>query len=147
MAQVLGDRIQGQPVSRTGGVLHREAITKEAVVSFQSLDHEKVEGKPQRAPPVGVAAKHPGGGLGRFVVDRGAHAFDVELVRVIQVKGGNRPQTVGGQELLLVEQLGEYPLEPFGADNSKEKLAVARFPVEEPGLRQLVRVVEPLVAE
>ena len=66
---------------------------------------------------------------------------------MIQVKGGDRPQAVGGEELLLVEELGKYPLEPFHAHHPEEKLPVARFPVEDPGFRQLLRIVEPLVVE
>ena len=91
--------------------------------------HQVVEGKPQRPPPVGVPAEHGRGGLGRFVVDGGPDALDVQFVGVVPVVGRDGPQTVGGQELGLVEELGEDPLQAVDADHPEQQPPVARAPL------------------
>ena len=85
------------------------------MVALKRVDHQVVEREPERSAPVGVPAEHGGGGLGRLVVDRGAEALDVELVRMVAVVGRQGPQPVRGQELVLVEELGEQPLQAVDA--------------------------------
>ena len=74
-------------------------------------------------------------GLRRLVVDRGPDALDVQFVGVLAVVGGDRPQAVGREELGLVEQLGEHPLEAVDADDAEEQPAVAGLALQQPGCR------------
>ena len=53
------------------------------VVAFQRLDQQVVDGKPDRAAPVGIAAEQAGGGLARLVIDPVFLAVEVENVRPV----------------------------------------------------------------
>ena len=66
---------------------------------------------------------------------------------MVEVVGGDRPQAVWRQELTLVEQLPEHPLQAVWAHNAEEKVALSGLPVYQTAARELVQVVEALVAE
>src|SRR5262249_38229059 len=84
---------------------------KERGERLRVADDWLVEGHRARPPPVRVPAEHGGRRLGRLVVDRGADAVEVERVRVVAMVGGQGAQAVRGEELPLIEQPGEEPLE------------------------------------
>ena len=67
--------------------------------------------------------------------------LDVELVRVLAVVGGHRPEPVGREELALVEELAEQPLEPVDADDAEQQSPVPGRAPEEPELGELLPVV------
>ena len=136
--QVGDDGVQRQPVARAGRVLDGQVVAEEAVVALEGADDQVVEREPERAPPVGVAAEHVRRRLGRLVVDRGVDALDVEHVGVVTVVGGQRPQPVRGQELALVEQLGEQLLQALDADHAQQQPLLARLPAHQPGLAELL---------
>ena len=54
-----------------------------------------------------------------------------ELVRMVAVVGGQGPQPVRGQELVLVEELGEQLLQPVGADDAEKQMPVAGFTADQ----------------
>ena len=109
------------------GYSTRKSVAEVLVVALERADHEVVEREPDRAPPVGVAPEHGGGRLGRLVVDGGRDALDVDAVRVVAVVGGQGPQPVGRQELVLVEQRGQQAAEVVLAHHrQQEALAAGR---------------------
>ena len=130
--QVCGDLVQGQLPARSGRVFDGEVVAEEPVVSLKRLDDQVVQRKPDRASPVGVAAEHGRGGFGRLVVDARLDAFDVDHVGVVAVVGGQGPQAVRGQELGLVEQLGQQPLQPVRAGTGEQQPLIAWLPRSAP---------------
>ncbi len=111
-------------------------------------DDQVVQREPERPAPVGVPAEHRGGGLGRLIVDPEAQAGDIELVRMVAMVGGQRPQPVRGQELVGVEQPGEQPLQAVGAGHAEQEPPVARLTAKQALFAELASVVEaPAVEE
>ena len=60
--------IDGKVGARARGTLDLEIVTVIVVEFLQRLNDEEIDGKPDGAAPVGVAAKQAGAGLGRLVV-------------------------------------------------------------------------------
>src|SRR5438105_9421020 len=58
--QLLRDLAQRCHVSRARRTLDGERVAIEVVISFEGLDHEVVDGKPDRAAPVRVATENVG---------------------------------------------------------------------------------------
>ena len=137
--QVGDDQVQGEPLARAGRVLDLEVIAVEPVVALEGFDHQVVDRHPDRAAPVGVAAEHRRGRLGRLIVDRGLVALGVELVGMIAVVGRQRAQPVRGQELGLVEQLGEQPLQLVRPGHRQQQPLGAGLAAQLRGLGQFLR--------
>src|ERR1700761_5183430 len=57
-AEVVGDFPEVAVVGATRGVWHLEAVAVEVVEALEAADEHKVDGEPDRAAPVGVAAVH-----------------------------------------------------------------------------------------
>ena len=140
--QVGGDLVQGQLLAGPGRVLDREVVAEEPVVPLQDADHQVVQREPDRAAPVGVPAEHGRGGLGRLVVDARRDALDLELVGMVAVIGGQGPQAVRGQELALVEQLGEQPLQPVRPAQAEQQPLLAGLAAQQASLAELVPVAQ-----
>ena len=145
--QIRDDGGQGQLPAGPCRVLDRVVVAEEAVVALQRADHHVVQREPQRTAPVGVAAEHRGGRFGGFVVDSRPYAVDLELVRVLAVVGGHGPQPVGREELLLVEELGEQPLQPVDADDAEQHSPLSRSAPEQAGIGELLPVVQAFTLE
>ena len=107
VGEVLRDLEQRELLAGAGRVLDGEVGADVLVEPGQRPDHQVVHRHPDRAPPVGVAAVHGRGRLGRFVVDGVADAVDRHGVGATVVALRQRSQAVGRQERLLVEELGE----------------------------------------
>ena len=121
IGEVTGDLPQGQVVTGSGGVFDGEVGTEELVVLQQGPDDQVVDREPHRSTPVGVAAVHRGPGFGGFVLDgRVGHPRH-------GVGGGvplrERPQAVGGQECVLVEQGAEQPGQFVHRDDRQQRPA------------------------
>ena len=124
LAEVGGDLLERVLVLRAGRVLELEVVAEEPRVAAECLDDEEVDGHPDRAPPVRVAAEHPGRRLGRLVIDRRVHARNVEDERLLGVDARDGPETVIGEELLLVEEPREEPQHPSDADDAEQQAPV-----------------------
>ena len=83
-------------------------------------DDEQVDRHPDRSPPVGVAAEHAGVRLGRQVVHAVLLAAYVQDERMLLVELGERADSIGAQELVLVEHLGEDPAQPFRVEQGRD---------------------------
>ena len=124
VAEVGADLVEGELPPRAGRVLELEVVAEEARVAVERLHDEEVDRHPDRPPPVRVPAEHAGRRLGGLVVDRGVHALDVEDERIGLVEARDRPEPVGGEERLLVEEAGEEPENSRHSDDPEEDLAV-----------------------
>ena len=138
---------EGELFPGPGRVLQRQIVAEEPVVPAQHLDQQVVEREPQRAAPVGVAAEHRRGGLGRLVVDRGHLAFHVQHVGMVAVVGRQGPQPVRGQELALVEQGRRELFQLAEADEAEQQPLVAGFAAHHALLGERGRVVDALPAQ
>jgi hypothetical protein len=147
LAQVGDDRAQRQLPAGPRRVLDHVVVAEEAVVALQRADHQVVEREPQRSAPVGVAAEHPGGRFGGCVVDSRPHAADLELVRVLAVIAGQRAQPVRREELALVEELGEQPLQAVDADDAEQHCPVSRGAPQESEVGELLAVLQSFALE
>src|SRR5262249_30528245 len=58
LRQQVSDRAQRQQLARTSRALHQEVVAVVAVVFLQRLDQQVIDREPDRAAPVGVAAKY-----------------------------------------------------------------------------------------
>ena len=145
--QVGGDGVEGELLPGPGRVLQRQVVAEEPVVPPQHVDQQEVEREPQRAAPVGVAAEHRRGGLGRLVVDRGHLAFHVQHVRMVAMVGRQGPQPVRGQELALVEQGRRELFQLAEADQAEQQPLVAGFAAHHALLGERGRVVDALPAQ
>ncbi len=101
--QLLGDLVERHVLARAGRALDAELVAVERVHLNQRADDERVDRRPDRPAPVGVAAEHPGVGLGRKIADAVFAAAGVEHVRVLQVIARDRADAVVAQELVGVE--------------------------------------------
>ena len=81
VGEVLRDLQERELRARAGRVLHGELGADVLVEPGERPDDEVVHRHPDRAPPVGVAAVHRSGRLGRFVVDGVADAVDGDARR------------------------------------------------------------------
>ena len=86
-------RSKRQPLARAGRVLDRLLVAEEPVVALERADHQVVHREPDRAAPVGVAAEHGRGGLGRLVVDD--RAWSPRRRRSRGGRGGRRTARAG----------------------------------------------------
>ena len=57
---------------------------------------------------------------------------------MVAVVGRQGPQPVGGQELVLVEELGEQLLQPVDADNAEQQPLLAGLAAQQAGFAELV---------
>ena len=105
--QFLGHFEQRHHLPRAGRAFHLQVVAVIPVVGDQGPDQEHVDGEPDRAAPVGVAAEHPGSRLGRLVLHAVFRTVNVEGVGVIQVPARDRADPVRAQEALLVQHPGQ----------------------------------------
>ena len=94
LPQIGSDLAERDAGSRSGGVLDRQVGSEELVVSLKRSRRQVVEREPNGATPIRVPAEHSRGRLGRFVVDGGVHALDVENVGMVPVHRRQGPQPV-----------------------------------------------------
>ena len=80
LLKILGYLVKRHFSTGPGGVLDLQSVTQKLVVLLQGSYHQVIEREPHGAAPGGVPAEHGSGGLGRFVVDRGAQLAGLELV-------------------------------------------------------------------
>src|SRR5215470_6541965 len=75
----------------------------------QRLDCEKIERKPDRSAPVGIAAEQSGPRFARLVVETSDTSVQVDNERMFAVVAGQRSEPVRRQEFRLVEHTRENP--------------------------------------
>ena len=92
--ELRGDLMQIRLFARSGRQFDRQIIAEEVVEMPERLDREEVEGKPNRPPPVGVAAEEAGVRLSRFVVEPAGATVKIENQRVFLVVARERSQPV-----------------------------------------------------
>ena len=102
-AQVVGALGKACRVPAAGGVLDLDLCADGMGVALEAAQDQVVHGHPDRPAPVGVAAEHPGRRLRGFVVDRHLTTSQLHPHGVVLVVLRQRPQTVRGEELVLVE--------------------------------------------
>src|SRR5437879_103663 len=125
--ELLRDLPERRKRVRPGGELDLERVAVVPVEPLERLDEEEVEGHPDRASPVRVAAEEPGRGLAGLVGDPFRDPVAGEPVRVIAVVRGERADAAGGEELLFVEHPRQHAPEPLaGHEGEKAPLAVGR---------------------
>ena len=69
--------------SGAGGTFDCEVVAVVGVVLQQRADDERIDGHPDRAAPVRVAAEHAGVGFARHIADAVILAADVEHIRML----------------------------------------------------------------
>src|SRR5215831_5905914 len=107
---------QVHPVSGAGGALDAEVIAMKKVVHEEAADQEGVDGHPDGAAPVGIAAEHAGVGLGGEVGDAIFLSLNREDVGMDGVGAGEGTDAVGAEELVFVEHAGEDAAKAVGTD-------------------------------
>src|SRR4029453_227419 len=100
------------------------------VVALEGLDDQVVHGKPDRPAPVAVAAEQEAVRFGRLVADLLALAATLEDVRPPFVNPRERANAVGGEELILVEQVLKHADEAILGWNRQEPAAANEFVVQ-----------------
>src|SRR5580698_11530501 len=86
----------------------------------QRLDRKKVQRKPDRPPPIGIAAEKARVRLAGLVVEPGRSAVEIQNQRVFEMITGERPQSIRRQEFALVEHAGEDALKARLLDERDE---------------------------
>ena len=104
----------------TCGAFDFEVVAVIEIEVPERPDDEQVDRHPDRSPPVGVAAEHAGVRLGRQVVHAVLLAAYVQDERMLLVELGERADSIGAQELVLVEHLGEDPAQPFRVEQGRD---------------------------
>jgi len=66
-----------------GGALHLQAIAIIVVKLLQGFNQQVIDRKPDRTPPVGIAAEETTFRFGRLVTNRMALSVDIESIRVL----------------------------------------------------------------
>ena len=117
---VAGDFAKREPGSGAGGTFHLEAVAVEVVVAFQGLDEEVVHRKPDRPPPVGVAAEKARGGFPRLVVHAMFLTAGGEDEGMGSVMLGERTNAEGGEKLLFIEQVAQHAGQPFARRDGQQ---------------------------
>lgn len=79
-------------------------------VAFEGLDDQVVDGKPDGATPVGVAAEHVGIAFAGDVIDTMFGLTRVEDVGVVEVVAREGADAVGREKFLFIQQAGEEAL-------------------------------------
>src|SRR5262249_11105871 len=106
---LLGDLVEIHLPAGAGGTFDGERVAVEDMVLEQRPDDQAVHGHPNGSAPVGGAAEHAGVGCGREVGHAVFLVPDTEDVGMLGMVARESPDTVGAQELLLVEHPGEHP--------------------------------------
>src|SRR5947199_769567 len=117
---LLGHLEERHPDAGAGRALDSEVVAVEPVELNEPADDEAVDGHPHRPAPVGVPPEHARVRLGGKIGDVVSLAAEVEDERVVLTGERERPDAVRALELLLVEQVAEYPLEPLLRDGGEQ---------------------------
>ena len=56
-----------------GRIFDFVTVTQIVMKLLQRFDQEKIDGKPDRSAPIGIAAEQPGPGFRRFIIDPMLH--------------------------------------------------------------------------
>ena len=107
-------------MSRPGGALNAQAVAVKLVVSLKRFDKEKVEGKPDGAAPVGVAAEHIAGGLAGFIGDHVRVASLFKREGLLLVGLGQGAHAVGREKLVFIQDISQKPDQTFLRRNGQE---------------------------
>src|SRR5262249_39508178 len=86
-------------VPRPGWALDLEVVSVICVELEERANQHGVEGRPDRAPPVGIASEHGGVGLRRYVLHFILSALNANAIRMLLVVAGHGSNTIGAQEL------------------------------------------------
>src|SRR5579883_2746477 len=107
MREFSSDLLQGQIATGAGGTFDGELVSVVAVECLQSLDKQVVDGEPDGAAPVGVAAEEAGLRLRRFVSDGMRHAINVERVGMVGMVLAKRANAVIGEKFVRREHAAQ----------------------------------------
>ena len=106
---LLGHLVQMHLPPGAGRTFDREFIAVIDVVLQQRPQDQPVHRHPDRPPPVGIAAEHPGVRFRRQVGHAILLAAYPEHVRMVDVVARERTDAIGTQELFLVEHRRKHP--------------------------------------
>src|SRR6185437_2340811 len=101
--ELRGDLKQSSLPARSRRQFDRQIFAEEIMKMPERLDREEIQGKPDRASPVGVAAEETGARLARLIVEAGAPAVEIQDQGMVLVIARQRSQAEGRQEFALVE--------------------------------------------
>lgn len=114
------DMTQVHVVTRSNRAFNLKALSKKEVVSLQRLDEEEVDTDPDRATPVAVASKQPTVRIARNVAYLELLSVYLHGERVVFVVLGQRPDTVGTEELIFIQHAFQKLFQSVLADNGQE---------------------------
>ena len=83
-----GDLPEVHEDARAGGALHLELLAIVVMEFLERFDEQIVDGEPDGAAPVGVAAEDAGAGFGGLITDSVLVARRFEAIGVVLVKAG-----------------------------------------------------------
>src|SRR5215471_17215378 len=86
----------------------------------QGVNQKVVDREPNRAAPVGVAAKEPCTRFSRLVVDRVRGAIEIQDVRMIQVTARDSPDAERREEFILVKHNMQNLLQLLAISDGEE---------------------------
>ena len=112
-ADEICDLIQGQFMARTSRSFDLEGVPVEMVIALERFDDEEVDGKPDRAAPVRVAAEHPAVALARDIADFMILATVVEPEGLLLMDLAEGADAKAAEELLFIDESFETAPEPL----------------------------------
>src|SRR5215831_21276039 len=113
VCELRGDVKQVHQPTGAGGTLDFEVVSVIEVEVQQRPDDEGVHRHPDRSTPVRVPTEHAAVGLPWQIIHPVFLSLRTKDIGLLLVELGERTNTEGTEELLLVEHLGENPAEPF----------------------------------
>ncbi|HYX59139.1 MAG TPA: hypothetical protein VE888_09030, partial [Streptosporangiaceae bacterium] len=105
--QLLGHLEQRHHRPGAGRAFDPQVVAVVPVVLQQGPDQQQVDREPDRPAPVGVAAEHAGGRLGRLVLDRVLAPGHVDRIGMLEVPARDGADAVRPQEPPLVQHPGQ----------------------------------------
>lgn len=120
ISRLTSKRVHHAP--RSGGTFNFEVVSVIEIELEQGADDKRIHRKPDRSPPVGIAAEHAGVGFSGQIIDtifRAVHVKDIGMVRMVAGQG-TYPE--GTQELVS----------PQGSDQDNPLISRSFLPEKRP---------------
>jgi hypothetical protein len=131
---------------RTGWILYDKVIAVVVMKLLERFDNEKIDRKPDRASPIGVATEKPGTRLPRLVAHLVYRAIQLQPIRMVEVMTADRANTIFAEELISVKHACEQSLHAMAAGHGVGYGVVRHSLRSAKGCNSLNPGVEPSVA-
>ena len=113
-----------------GGKLHLDCVAMVMLKLLQGLNQQIVHGKPDRPPPIRIAAKHPTARFGRLIVHPVYVTVNRQLVRMFLVILRKRANAIRREKLPGIEHpLHQLP-QPFATHQRQQPTFADALPGE-----------------